>query len=502
MPQVKVIQPLSEQSKKLRVAAYARVSSDSADQLNSFATQVDYYTGYIQSKEEWEFAGLYADEAISGITADKRSDFQRLLADCHAGKIDRILVKSISRFARNTLDCIQTVRELKQLNIPVEFEKENIDTGSLGSEMLLSVLGAAAQEESLSISKNLKWNYRHRMKNGDFTTHIAPFGYSYKSKTLVPNPNEVPNLPIYSDIDGKQKIQYTITEIDTPDRYVQPASQTVTLTEGQATPVRFHNKLIRGSLQIIKVDHNGTTPLEGAEYQITDADGRAVAAKTTGKDGKILVENLRYGSYHYQEIEAPKGYDLDSTIYDFAIGYDEQVITVTRENTPSVGSISVCKVNSAGTPMSGVSFLLEFSVDDGASWKPVVARPAGSEVSIGGCDSSGLKDGVLVTGDDGIAAFTGLQIDNQTVKIRYRLTEIATRDGSTLMTTVLYDGSLPDVNGDTEITDVKITAVNNRNLELPNSGGSGFPVSSVGTVLIFIGLFFCVGSIRVLRKAR
>ena len=192
MPQVKVIQPLSEPSKKLRVAAYARVSSDSADQLNSFATQVDYYTGYIQSKDEWEFAGLYADEAISGITADKRSDFQRLLVDCHAGKIDRILVKSISRFARNTLDCIQTVRELKQLNIPVEFEKENIDTGSMGSEMLLSVLGAAAQEESLSISKNLKWNYRHRMKNGDFTTHIAPFGYSYKSKTLVPNPNEVP----------------------------------------------------------------------------------------------------------------------------------------------------------------------------------------------------------------------------------------------------------------------------------------------------------------------
>lgn len=101
VPQVKVIQSISEQSKKLRVAAYARVSSDSADQLNSFATQVDYYTGYIQSKDEWEFAGLYADEAISGITADKRSDFQRLLADCHAGKIDRILVKSISRFARN-----------------------------------------------------------------------------------------------------------------------------------------------------------------------------------------------------------------------------------------------------------------------------------------------------------------------------------------------------------------------------------------------------------------
>lgn len=192
MPQVKVIQPIAEQAKKLRVAAYARVSSDSADQLNSFATQVDYYTSYIQSKEEWEFAGLYADEAVSGTTADKRDDFQRLLADCRAGKIDRILVKSISRFARNTIDCIQTVRELGQLGIAVEFEKEEIDTGNMGSEMLLSILGSAAQEESLSISKNLKWSYRRRMKSGDFITCSAPIGYVLKNKTLVPDPQEAP----------------------------------------------------------------------------------------------------------------------------------------------------------------------------------------------------------------------------------------------------------------------------------------------------------------------
>lgn len=192
MPQVKVIQPIAEQAKKLRVAAYARVSSDSADQLNSFATQVDYYTSYIRSKEEWEFAGMYADEAVSGTTADKRDDFQRLLADCRAGKIDRILVKSISRFARNTLDCIQTVRELKQLGVAIEFEKEEIDTGNMGSEMLLSILGSAAQEESLSISKNLKWSYRRRMKSGDFITCSAPIGYTLKNKTLIPNPQEVP----------------------------------------------------------------------------------------------------------------------------------------------------------------------------------------------------------------------------------------------------------------------------------------------------------------------
>lgn len=192
MPQVRVIQPISEQAKKLRVAAYARVSSDSADQLNSFATQVAYYTDFIQSKDEWEFAGLYADEAVSGTTAEKRDDFQRLLADCRTGKIDRILVKSISRFARNTLDCLQTVRELKQLGVAVEFEKEGIDTGNMGSEMLLSILGSAAQEESLSISKNLKWSYRRRMKSGDFITCNAPLGYFLKDGALVPDPQEVP----------------------------------------------------------------------------------------------------------------------------------------------------------------------------------------------------------------------------------------------------------------------------------------------------------------------
>lgn len=192
MREVRVIQPIAEQAKKLRVATYARVSSDSADQLNSFASQVHYYTDYIQSKEEWEFAGMYTDEAVTGTCAEKREDFQRLIDDCRAGKIDRVIVKSISRFARNTLDCIQTVRELSMLGVSVEFEKEHIDTGKMGSEMLLSILGAAAQEESLSISKNLKWSYRKRMKSGDFITCSAPLGYSLKGNQLVPDPKEVP----------------------------------------------------------------------------------------------------------------------------------------------------------------------------------------------------------------------------------------------------------------------------------------------------------------------
>lgn len=110
MPQVKIIQPLEEQVKRLRVAAYVRVSSDSEDQLNSFSVQMEHYTGLIKDNAEWNFAGIYADEGITGTAADKRESFQRLLKDCRAGKIDRILVKSISRFARNSADTISVTK--------------------------------------------------------------------------------------------------------------------------------------------------------------------------------------------------------------------------------------------------------------------------------------------------------------------------------------------------------------------------------------------------------
>ena len=218
MPEVKIIPPVSQHAERLRVAAYARVSSDSADQLNSFAAQIAYYTDVIQSEEEWEFAGLYADEAVSGTTTASRNDFQRLLEDCRSGKIDRILVKSISRFARNTLDCIQTVRELKSLGITVLFEKERIDTGHLGSEMMLSILGAAAQEESLSISRNLKWSYRRRMRSGDFITCSAPLGYYLKDRTLIPDPQETPVVQYIFDsyLSGKSITEIT-TELNAAD---------------------------------------------------------------------------------------------------------------------------------------------------------------------------------------------------------------------------------------------------------------------------------------------
>lgn len=178
MPEVRVIQPITIQAAdKLRVAAYARVSSDSADQRNSFSTQVKYYTQFIQAHEDWQFVDIYADQGITGTRADKREEFLRLMRDCRAGKIDRILVKSVSRFARNAQDCIKAVRELKDLGVTVAFEKERINTAVMSNEMFLSMMSAFAQEESLSISQNMRKGAVMRMQNGTFRLSQPPYGY-------------------------------------------------------------------------------------------------------------------------------------------------------------------------------------------------------------------------------------------------------------------------------------------------------------------------------------
>ena len=128
---VTIIPPSEDRPAILRVAAYCRVSTDSDDQATSYASQIRSYTELISQHEGWELVDIYADEAVSGTKTDKREDFNRLLADCRKGKIDRVLVKSISRFSRNTKDCLAALRELMRLGVTVQFEKENIDTGTL-----------------------------------------------------------------------------------------------------------------------------------------------------------------------------------------------------------------------------------------------------------------------------------------------------------------------------------------------------------------------------------
>lgn len=164
-------------ARKLRVAAYARVSSSSEDQLNSYRAQNRYYSDLISSNPDWEMVDIYADEGITGTSAEKREDFQRMMQDCRKGRIDCILVKSISRFARNTRDCLAAVRELKELGISVRFEEQGIDTARVSSEMVTAIMASLAQKESESISGNVRWGYQKRMQDGTFVPPFLGYGY-------------------------------------------------------------------------------------------------------------------------------------------------------------------------------------------------------------------------------------------------------------------------------------------------------------------------------------
>ena len=174
-----------EEELALRVAAYCRVSSDSDDQINSFIAQNKHYHDLISSRENWALVDVYADEGITGTSARKRDDFQRMLDDCRSGKIDKILVKSISRFARNTTDCLEAIRELKAMGISVYFEEQNIDTKMVSSEMLTAVIAACAQAESESISRNMRWGVQKRMEQGTYVPSAVPYGYRLNGNTLV-----------------------------------------------------------------------------------------------------------------------------------------------------------------------------------------------------------------------------------------------------------------------------------------------------------------------------
>ena len=191
-PNVTVINPTITEDKesKIRVAAYCRVSTNSEDQQNSLMTQMRYYENFLADSETERLVSVYADEGITGTRMDKREEFQRMLKDCRRGKIDRIIVKSISRFARNTKDCLSVLRELKELGISVMFEKENIDTANITDEIMVTIMGGLAQEESSSISKNVRWSIRSKMKNGTVKFHSAPLGYDLYEGNLIINKRE------------------------------------------------------------------------------------------------------------------------------------------------------------------------------------------------------------------------------------------------------------------------------------------------------------------------
>jgi len=171
-----------------RTAGYARVSSGKEAMLHSLSAQVSYYSALIQKRSDWEYAGVYVDEAVTG-TKDSRKEFQRLLADCRAGKIDQIITKSIARFARNTVTLLQTIRELKLLGIDVFFEEQNIHTMSAEGEMILAILAAHAQENSLRVSESCKWRVRKQFQEGR-ATGCKVFGYAIQRGNFFIIPEE------------------------------------------------------------------------------------------------------------------------------------------------------------------------------------------------------------------------------------------------------------------------------------------------------------------------
>lgn len=175
--------PLAQRSK---VAAYARVSMDSKELLHSLSAQVSYYNNLIQSNPSWEFAGIYVDRGISGTQIKKRDEFQRMLEDCDAGKINVILTKSVSRFARNTVDLLSTVRHLKEIGVEVRFEKESINTLSADGELMLTLVASVAQEESRSISENVRWRIQKSLERGiDPMSPRSVLGYTHDGEKYV-----------------------------------------------------------------------------------------------------------------------------------------------------------------------------------------------------------------------------------------------------------------------------------------------------------------------------
>lgn len=202
--------PITQQ--KLRVAAYARVSTDEAEQLNSYNVQCEYYTTYIQGKPEWEFVGLYADEGITGTSAKRRKEFQRLIKDALDDKIDLILVKSVSRFARNTVDSLQTVRSLRDKGVRVFFEKENIDSMDAKCDMILSIYSSLAEEESRSISTNIRWAHQKKVERGEVVFNFKNlYGYTQDEEKNVTI--KIQEAEVVREIYHKYLIGYSLGSI-------------------------------------------------------------------------------------------------------------------------------------------------------------------------------------------------------------------------------------------------------------------------------------------------
>ena len=246
-----------------RLAAYIRVSSDSEDQLHSFSAQYRYYNNIAANSTDTILIDIYADEGITGTCTDKRDEFNRMMSDARKHKFDRIIVKSVTRFARNTKDCLEAVRELKQLGISVYFEENNIDTNKTEGETLITLLGMVAQNESLSISKNLRWGIQKSMQNGTYTNGSPAYGYNYdKSQLFIDEHNAIIVKRIFNDFLnglGIQTIAENLTE-ETGRKWYAPTISYILTNEKYVGDSMFHKYCTSETLPFIKRQNKGEQP--------------------------------------------------------------------------------------------------------------------------------------------------------------------------------------------------------------------------------------------------
>jgi len=317
-PQVIVIPSNSQKfdEKKMRVAAYARVSTDSEDQANSFMTQLDYYKDLITKNPNMTFVDLYADEGITGTKIDKREDFKRLISDCLDGKIDLILVKSVSRFARNTLDGIDTVRQLKKIGVNVVFEENELDTRKMASESELITAYSIAQEEAVSTSKNVAMGVRNRMRNGTFKQGTAPYGFKVHDGefTIVEEEAEIVKLIFLAYKEGKSlnKIADELNEMEIK-------SNTGALWNSNHIKYIITNERYKGDALLQKTYSQGF-PFKNVrnrgeldKYYIKNANPAIVSRELFDIVNELLKEQGR--RYNGGSGQTPVEYELTNMIY-------------------------------------------------------------------------------------------------------------------------------------------------------------------------------------------
>lgn len=283
--------------KLLRTAAYARVSSSKDAMLHSLSAQVSYYNKLIQSNPEWLFCGVYADEALTG-TKDNRENFQRLLSECRAGRIDLIITKSISRFARNTVTLLETVRELKELGVDVYFEEQNIHSISPDGEFMLTLLGSYAQEESYSASENQKWRIRKDFEFGKVSTVIM-LGYKRNSEgvlEIIPEEAETVRM-IFADFlngIGRQSIANKLNELNILTKngcqWTSEAIRRILRNEKYCGDILFQKSFRENHITKRKIENKGQLP----QYYAEETHEPIINKETFLAVQELLKENQRF----------------------------------------------------------------------------------------------------------------------------------------------------------------------------------------------------------------